>query len=1220
DIVLQEHYSPQGEARQGEGPQALVPASKGFHRTGQNCAGEAYATYPSSSQMPTKAKGNSKGKKGKQGKSQSKQNDQMSPFQAEPKSFAPWTTLDTSAFTPSTTLSPNPFAAASSSLVAQDQEWVEALKRAYPDPALMPEETKLLVEKAEKTHGRKGIKNLHQATTYLGKVKDHLSEVSDHRRAHRALWMKHMAAGIQIWEQQLDEFRKHQAFLTEQASKARQEITATSRIIQQLSHTAGGTSAPPPLTVVTAEVEEHTEDAADKEEETLRTNLQAVLRNCAGSLGLDIEPPKAVEVVEEVEAPLSRLAVLSRGVISQKDGGQTVPPLDQLHEGSDSSSSSREGADDAIAAREEAARMDQPVDFAPDPRTDAAVGILGQLIVTQRPADNQRSAVLSVYDSDPDAERIPVIHPEANPRHACHIILEQGHQPSRAAIVLSALFEGPTHDAITQGAYSVGQRQCPDQGCSTGSCPRMEYGVTSHVIIVQAPKIEWSTSLVSVSDYRLGPNPMRIAITTLEHVTFEQIVHGVHYDDLCRHRQEPVHCDVWYQQMHLLPGQRMPCWTGYSFVLHVSRHRQPPIGQPEGDHQAMFQTFGRASPASPPRCSDATHAQQIRVDFEPAQKALQWLDTHFTLPTYDIEAQLDPVACWLPQCLDWIRQEWYDWDGPVECIRVYYDGSFEPKTETSGSATAAFVLQDGTWKFAGALSVQQHKPKFESYTAELTASLIACKQVFDLVKINAEIFSTSPAVEFLYDSLSVGKQSEGQWQARQDPITCHAIRLVREWVSGVHVPADLLAVFQALEQEGLDVAEMCERIHMPSLLETLRAPPFLIQLMKDIHASTWMTIGSRRFANTKRGTRPGSPLADCVFHILMADILHQLHEWIHRQEDFQRILAEYDIPGGFVAWADDLAIPWATTRAADMPKELRRILQFVLQLFEKYGFLLNLEKGKTSAVVLRLKPDEVASIPAAEILKRARQPAMGPLPLFKDSRERDLRSALAKLAQCENQLHIEQVPDDSEQHQNLFWQRLTAQTQLWFQRFQDGGFDADTIKELPDAWLDQSADQDPRYGNWLESVYISWGEKVMPDVLAELIDGEAEMLIEQAFTDMIYDFPRMQLLTEITFLRQKIRRLETEQHVLFPHRTVKRGSANAKERAARISMRALKPLLTRWDLRSKFYPLTLQFLSTLVAQGSEFFFQGIFAAAWSLRFGSLYLSEHPWMPEDEQKV
>ena len=177
-------------------------------------------------------------------------------------------------------------------------------------------------------------------------------------------------------------------------------------------------------------------------------------------------------------------------------------------------------------------------------------------------------------------------------------------------------------------------------------------------------------------------------------------------------------------------------------------------------------------------------------------------------------------------------------------------------------------------------------------------------------------------------------------------------RLVRERVSGVHVPEDIMSVLQALEQEGLDVSEMCDRLHMPSLLEQLNAPPFLIRPIKDVHAGNWMTIGNhRRFANTKRGTRPGSPLADCAFHILMADILRQLHEWTQRQEEFQRLLSDFDIPGGSVAWADDLAIPWVTTRAADMPGELRKILQFLLQLFEKYGFLLNLDKGKTSAVV-----------------------------------------------------------------------------------------------------------------------------------------------------------------------------------------------------------------------------------------------------------------------------
>lgn len=42
----------------------------------------------------------------------------------------------------------------------------------------------------------------------------------------------------------------------------------------------------------------------------------------------------------------------------------------------------------------------------------------------------------------------------------------------------------------------------------------------------------------------------------------------------------------------------------------------------------------------------------------------------------------------------------------------------------------------------------------------------------------------------------------------------------------------------------------------------------------------------------------------------------------------------------------------------------------------------------------------------------------------------------------------------------------------------------------------------------------------------------------------------MQLMTEITFLRQKVRRLESDQLKVFPHRQVKTGSANSKERTA----------------------------------------------------------------------
>ena len=98
-----------------------------------------------------------------------------------------------------------------------------------------------------------------------------------------------------MWEQQLDNYRKHQAALTEQASRTRAEIAATNRMIQQLSSHAAGGPAPAPIPT-TAEVEDSLDDSADKEEEAMRQNLQSVLKNCASALGLDLEPAKAIDI------------------------------------------------------------------------------------------------------------------------------------------------------------------------------------------------------------------------------------------------------------------------------------------------------------------------------------------------------------------------------------------------------------------------------------------------------------------------------------------------------------------------------------------------------------------------------------------------------------------------------------------------------------------------------------------------------------------------------------------------------------------------------------------------------------------------------------------------------------------------------------------------------------------------------------------------------------
>jgi len=248
-----------------------------------------------------RGKGKGKGKKGAKpgsGQNQGTPSEQVSPFQKE-EGFAPWAAMDSAKFMPSSALPASPFASQMpANTISEKQEWVEHIRKAYPDPTTMPEDTKLFLEKAEQESGRTGIKSLHQATKYLGKVKKHLGEVTDQRRAHRSLWMAHLSSGIKLWESQLEDFRKHQAMLTEQAGKARTEITATSRIIQQLSSTAAGGSAPP-MPTIPVEPEDTTEDVADREEEALRKQLQGVLQNCAGSLGLDLTAPKPIEITEE---------------------------------------------------------------------------------------------------------------------------------------------------------------------------------------------------------------------------------------------------------------------------------------------------------------------------------------------------------------------------------------------------------------------------------------------------------------------------------------------------------------------------------------------------------------------------------------------------------------------------------------------------------------------------------------------------------------------------------------------------------------------------------------------------------------------------------------------------------------------------------------------------------------------------------------------------------
>lgn len=175
--------------------------------------------------------------------------------------------------------------------------------------------------------------------------------------------------------------------------------------------------------------------------------------------------------------------------------------------------------------------------------------------------------------------------------------------------------------------------------------------------------------------------------------------------------------------------------------------------------------------------------------------------------------------------------------------------------------------------------------------------------------------------------------------------------LVRELVSGVHVPQDVEAVLEQLLNEGIPVDDLIDLLQLPTLLQQLDVPPYLRQLIQDLHTHTWMQVsGSDKPIVTRKGTRPGSPLADCVFHILMADVTREINQVLRENKEFCDILARADVHVESVVWADDIALPIAAETASGLVDAIEHTFFQMHQIFLRRGFTFNMQKGKTSVV------------------------------------------------------------------------------------------------------------------------------------------------------------------------------------------------------------------------------------------------------------------------------
>ena len=200
-------------------------------------------------------------------------------------STTPWPIMDFSPFQSPTAgsqlaTSATP-GATTAAATAGAQELVQALKRAYQDVGSMPSGIREVLEKVEASDARQVTKDLHAATTALGKARKSHQEAAESKRLLRTSWLKHLEESAQTWEAQLEHFRKSMAYLQDQEAKALQEVAVAQKTIQQLNVQGGRDQVqdeqPAPETLDPA--------AMDVEEEMLRKRVHQTMKTCLGALG-----------------------------------------------------------------------------------------------------------------------------------------------------------------------------------------------------------------------------------------------------------------------------------------------------------------------------------------------------------------------------------------------------------------------------------------------------------------------------------------------------------------------------------------------------------------------------------------------------------------------------------------------------------------------------------------------------------------------------------------------------------------------------------------------------------------------------------------------------------------------------------------------------------------------------------------------------------------------
>ena len=171
----------------------------------------------------------------------------------------------------------------------------------------------------------------------------------------------------------------------------------------------------------------------------------------------------------------------------------------------------------------------------------------------------------------------------------------------------------------------------------------------------------------------------------------------------------------------------------------------------------------------------------------------------------------------------------------------------------------------------------------------------------------------------------------------------------------------------------------------------------------------------------------------------------------------------------------------------------------------------------------------------------------GPLPLLEDHRCRQVEEAVQRIAEIEAEVMNYEQPED---HCTLGLQlgdALTIFTSKWAQRCRERGLAE--VPDVMDRWIQLLSVHGNQFDEWAAHIFQQWGEHMLPDIIAELLDGELEYVLDLQFAEAVELFPRTERLRQLALWRTRLQQTQQElREPDVPHRPVRKGTANGRER------------------------------------------------------------------------